>query len=154
MPITPGDHPGGYEVLNLLRAGGMGEVYREESLGRAGRVDALSAVYLPHSKEFVTKDEGQFSTWFSAPFSRSRSVFRTVLGRILQSVYSLRTVSWFRPQTDCAKRLPVASPEVRIEPHAPTAPGTRQKPMVAACRGTRVRRRLDRADLREPCHPN
>lgn len=33
---------------------------REQSLGKAGRVDMLSAVYLPYCKIYVTNDEGQY----------------------------------------------------------------------------------------------
>jgi hypothetical protein len=32
---------------------------RQESLGKAGRVDVLSAVYLPYCKKYVTHDGGQ-----------------------------------------------------------------------------------------------
>jgi len=32
---------------------------REPSLGKAGRLDVFSAVYLPYCQVFVTKDEGQ-----------------------------------------------------------------------------------------------
>jgi hypothetical protein len=32
---------------------------REQSLGKAGRIDILSAVYLPYCKSYVTNDEGQ-----------------------------------------------------------------------------------------------
>ena len=32
---------------------------REQSLGKAGRVDMLSAVYLPYCKTYITNDEGQ-----------------------------------------------------------------------------------------------
>ena len=33
---------------------------REQSLGKAGRVDMLSAVYLPYCKTYATNDEGQY----------------------------------------------------------------------------------------------
>ena len=45
MPLTPGERLGPYEVISLIGAGGMGEVYRAKDT----RLDRVVAIKVAHS---------------------------------------------------------------------------------------------------------
>ncbi len=51
MALTPGTRLGPYEILSVIGAGGMGEVWKARGT-RLGRIVAIKRLMAPHSDRF------------------------------------------------------------------------------------------------------
>ena len=63
MPLSPGSHLGPYEILALIGAGGMGEVYR----ARDPRLDREVAIKVLPADRLADEDRRRVSAGSAAP---------------------------------------------------------------------------------------
>ena len=73
VTLSPGAHVGPYEILGLLGAGGMGEVYR----ARLRQADSLSALAEAHGKGITHRDLKPGNTASTAERGSTMPVIRS-----------------------------------------------------------------------------